>query len=416
VNAGVGRALALAALGVLALHAFVDAFLAPEPGTDWSDHLGRGAATLAILVAASVVVVAARPGARAAVAAVLGGLALEGAALAVAGARATQPRGEDWTGFALAPVGVVLIGLAAVELWRTRRPGGHRWLRRGAVVLVAAVAVLWVVIPIGVAIGVTHRPRDQVGELDLGRPYRDVSLRTADGLRLAAAYVPSRNGAAVVSFPTRGGKQAQARMLARHGYGVLLVDMRGYDGSEGDANALGWGAAKDIDAAVDWLRRRPDVQDGRIGGIGFSVGGEQMLEAAARNSGLRAVVSEGAGERSVRETALRGSRAALALPTALVQTGALAVLSGEPPPLSLETLVRRIAPRAVLLIEAGRGAGGEELNEDYFRAARQPKEYWRIPESGHVGGYAARPAEYELRVVGFFHRTLLRDAPAVPAT
>ena len=91
-------------------------------------------------------------------------------------------------------------------------------------------------------------------------------------------------------------------MLARHGYGVLLVDMRGYDGSEGDPNAFGWGATNDIDAAVAWLRRRADVDPGRIGGIGFSVGGEQMLEAAAGNARLRAVVSEGAGERSVRES------------------------------------------------------------------------------------------------------------------
>ena len=74
-------------------------------------------------------------------------------------------------------------------------------------------------------------------------------------------------------------------MLVRHGYGVLLLDARGYDGSEGDPNMFGWDDAKDIDAAVAWLQRRPDVRDGRIGGIGFSVGGEMMLQAAASNTG-----------------------------------------------------------------------------------------------------------------------------------
>jgi uncharacterized protein len=92
-------------------------------------------------------------------------------------------------------------------------------------------------------------------------------------------------------------------MLARHGYGVLLVDARGYDGSDGDPNVFGWGETKDLDAAVRWLQARRDVRDGRIGGIGFSVGGEMMLEAAASNTALRAVVSEGAGERSIRERA-----------------------------------------------------------------------------------------------------------------
>ena len=92
-------------------------------------------------------------------------------------------------------------------------------------------------------------------------------------------------------------------MLVRHGYGVLLLDARGYDGSQGDPNVFGWDDAKDIDAAVAWLRHQPDVRGGRIGGIGFSVGGEMMLQAAASNTRLRAVVSEGAGFRSVREDA-----------------------------------------------------------------------------------------------------------------
>ena len=70
----------------------------------------------------------------------------------------------------------------------------------------------------------------------------------------------------MISYPTRQGKLAQARMLVRHGYGVLLLDARGYDGSEGDPNLFGWDDAKDIDAAVAWLQSRPDVRDDRIGG------------------------------------------------------------------------------------------------------------------------------------------------------
>ena len=31
---------------------------------------------------------------------------------------------------------------------------------------------------------------------------------------------------------------------------------------------------------------------------------------------------------------------------------------------------------------------------------------WEIPESQHVGGITARPAEYERRVVGFFDEAL----------
>lgn len=164
-------------------------------------------------------------------------------------------------------------------------------------------------------------------------------------------------------------------MLIRHGYGLLLLDARGYDGSQGDPNLFGWDDTKDIDAAVAWLQHRPDVRDRQIGGIGFSVGGEMMLQAAAENQGLRAVVSEGAGFRSVREELLRGpSGWFTSLPEQAVQSTALAVMSGTAPPPSLKTLIPRIAPRHVFPIYAGQGGDDEEYNLDYYRAAHTPKQ------------------------------------------
>jgi hypothetical protein len=395
------------ATAVLGLHAAADSFLAPEAGTSWDDHLLRGSATLAVLAVAAASYPHLAAGARAALAAVLGALSLEGAALAIADASGVGVRGEDWTGFTLAPLGLALLALAAVLLWRSRKQGRLRWLRRAGIGIGSVVAAYWIVLPVAVAVLATHRPRAAVEPAGLGRPYEQVALRTRDGLDLAAWYVRSRNGAALISYPTRKGKLPQARMLARHGYGVLLVDARGYDGSDGDPNLFGWDGAADIDAAVSWLQKQPDVEAGRIGGIGFSVGGEMMLQAAASNPGLLAVVSEGAGARSVREDLIRGPRGWLEIPQAAMQTAALAVLSGTAPPPSLEDLVRLIAPRPLFLIYAGHSGAGEELNVDYYRAASAPKTLWKIPEAGHVGGFEARPRQYEERVTGFFDRALL---------
>jgi fermentation-respiration switch protein FrsA (DUF1100 family) len=72
-------------------------------------------------------------------------------------------------------------------------------------------------------------------------------------------------------------------------------------------------------------------------------------------------------------------------------------------------VVAGISPRPILLVQAGRGAGGEDLNRFYHEAAGHPKELWRIPEAGHTGGLQSRPREYERRVVGFLDRALLRD-------
>ena len=99
----------------------------------------------------------------------------------------------------------------------------------------------------------THRPEEAVSPVDLGRPALAVTIRTADRLDLDGRYIPSRNGAAVIVFPGSGSRVPQARALVRHGYGVLMLDMRGYAGSDGDPNMFGWGAAKDIDAGVAFL-------------------------------------------------------------------------------------------------------------------------------------------------------------------
>ena len=397
----------VAAAGVVAVHASVDSFLAPEPGTRAGDHVLRGMASLAVLALAAAVYPRLRPGGRAALSATLGVLALEGAALAIVDARAVGPRGEDWTGFVLLPVGLLLVGQAGLTLWRSRKPGRLRHLRRAGIAVACLLAAYTLVTPVAIATMATHRPRSHVAPVSLGRPHEEVAIRTRDGLELAAWYVPSRNGAAIVTYPSRRGAVDHARMLVRHGYGVLLVDARGYDGSEGDANVFGWDGPRDVSAAVTWLEGRSDVADGRIGGLGLSVGGEVLLTAAASDPRIRAVVSDGAGVRSVREHLLRGPAGWFSLPEAALQTAALAVLSGQSPPPSLADVVPRIAPRRLLLVYAGRGGGGEELTPDYVDGGRVPKPIWRIPNAGHLGGLRARPGEYEERVTGFFDRALL---------
>ncbi len=243
-----------------------------------------------------------------------------------------------------------------------------------------------------------------------------MSLRTSDGLRLAGWYVPSRNGAAVIAFPGRKGPVRHARMLVRHGYGVLLLDRRGEGASQGDYNARGWGGEPDLHAAIAYLQRRPDVRGGRIGGLGLSVGGELLLRTAARNSGLRAVVSEGAGLGSVAEQKHMPDTPPEPLrwiAPITMETAAGVVLSDHVPPTDLADLMPRIAPRRVLLIRGLRGNGDEALNRAYRDAGGSTTTLWEIPRAGHTGGISTAPDEYERRVVGFFDRTLLSDA--VPA-
>ena len=312
------------------------------------------------------------------------------------------------------PPGLLLIALGVVTLWRSRRLDERhvrRYPRRALVGIAGALVFGMPVLPVVMSYGYTHIGRAVVPEANLGAAHQEVTLDTSDGLQLEGWYVPSKNRAAVIAFPGRKGTQRQTRMLVRHGYGVLLFDRRGEGDSEGDPNAFGWDGENDLRAALAFLRGRPDVDPNRIGGIGRSVGGELMLQTAAHTDELKAVVSEGAGIRSVREVLEDdGIGKWLALPFFSATTAGVAVFGNKGPPENLSDLVAKISPRAVYLIHAKRGQGGEDLSgSTFYESAGEPKFVWET-DSGHVGGAEAQPAEYERRVVGFFDRFLLDGA------
>jgi fermentation-respiration switch protein FrsA (DUF1100 family) len=401
--------LARLAFGVAALHVVDDNFLQPQPGTSAGDHLVGGLVQTALFVFAAWVYPRLRPGARATLAL---GFGLFTVVMGVGEAgyytRETGPSGDDFTGLLAIPAGFLLIGTGLVTLWRSRRGGGliRRYLRRAVLAVGLLLGAYLVVYPVAESYVVTHAARAYVPTPELGAAYQDVAFSTSDGLRLQGWYVPSKNGAAVIVFPGRKGPQKAAGMLARHGHGVLLFDRRGEGESEGDPNGYGWASSRDVKAAISFLQSRPDVDDDRIGGLGLSVGGEILLQTAAETDDLNAVVSEGAGIRSVREAVdLPGWDSWITTAVIGLTTTATAVFTSDLPPRSLKDLSAEVSA-PVFFIYATPGQGGESLTETYYEAAKQPKELWAA-EGGHTGAISAEPEEYERRVVGFFDDALL---------
>ena len=400
-------------MAAAALWVLDDAFWHREPGTAVGDHLASGLVPAALAMLLALAYPRLRPGARAVAALAAGPLMLvAGVVDGVRHVAVDRLGGDDVTAILAGAAGVVLVLLGAVVLWRSRRLDERRprrYLRRTLVGVVALMAAVFVVLPVALAIVVNHKARAPVERADLGRPYTDVTLTTSDGLRLAGWYVPSRNGAAVIAFPGRRGPVRHARMLVRHGYGVLLLDRRGEGESAGDYNARGWGGEPDLRAAVTYLRERPDVRDGRIGGLGLSVGGEMLLQTAAHDARLRAVVSEGAGMRSAAEQKHMPGTPPEPLrwiAPITAETAAGTVLSNHLLPADLADLMPRIAPRPVLLIRGMKGNGDEALNRVYRDAGGPTVTLWEIPRAGHTAGISAAPAEYEHTVIGFFDRAL----------
>ena len=271
--------------------------------------------------------------------------------------------------------------------------------------------------PLLLAVGVTNTARVPISgdtPADRGFVYRDVTFETADGLTIAAWYIPSQNGAAVVAVHGAGKNRTKtlehAVMLARNGYGVLMIDLRGYGESDGSINSMGWNGYKDIPAAVEFLEAQPDVDEGRVGGLGLSMGGETLLQAAGEESGsgLAAVVSEGAGARTYKEVLeMPGSSKYVATPSLFVREAAIKLLTGVGVPPRNDDTVARFAPKPVLLIS---GDLGEERQWNRIMRDRSSTNVELFEaQGGHIDGLAEQPDEYEDRVIAFFDQALMNQ-------
>jgi esterase/lipase len=232
-------------------------------------------------------------------------------------------------------------------------------------------------------------------------------------IALAFAFYPSKNNAAIIVVHAYNGNRTggiyHAGMLARHGYGVLLFDLRAHGESGGNTFAFGWDADQDVfaAAALGYLQNRPDVNPEHIGALGLSVGGEIVLQTAANTSQLKAVVAEGSGSRMPKEWLLAPTSPGLVLtPGMWVFYKAGEWMSSVSPTSPLTDLIPKISPTPIFLISAGRD---NPINQIYYDVAQEPKMLWARPQEGHIDALFAQPQEYEEKVIDFFNQVLLEN-------
>jgi len=280
----------------------------------------------------------------------------------------------------------------------------------------AALALLqFVLLPLTYAFHATNRPPGALGTgtpARYGLTYQEVAFRTADGVRLSAWYIPARNGAAAVLLPgagsTRTSVLGQAAVLARHGYGALLVDDRGHGLSGGHAMDFGWWGGRDLGAAVSFLAAQPGIQAGQIAVLGESMGGEQALAAMGADRQIRAVVAEGATGQQYADHGWRPHDITGVIDRGVdwVQYTAAGLISGAPRPVSIRDGIRAAAARPVLII-AGGAVASEPVAARWFQAVSPATvQVWVVPHAGHTQGLATAPQAWEAHVIGFLNAAL----------
>ena len=307
------------------------------------------------------------------------------------------------TGVVLVVVGVSILVRAIPGWWRL-------------LAVPTALVLLWfVLLPLTVAVNATNRPPGPLGPATparYGLGYQDVVFRTADGRRLSAWYIPPRNGAAVVLLPGAGSTRAsvlgQGAVLARHGYGALLVDTRGHGRSGGHAMDFGWWGNQDLAASVSFLGRQPEVQAGKIAVLGESMGGEQALAAAGSDARIRAVVAEGATGQQLADHGWLpgGTGGVLQRGMEWVMYTAAGLISGAPRPMSIPDAIRAAGSRPALIIADG-SVADESVAARWFRATSPATvQVWVVPHARHTQGLATAPQEWEAHVIGLLDAAL----------
>ncbi|MFQ5615400.1 MAG: alpha/beta hydrolase [Anaerolineales bacterium] len=285
--------------------------------------------------------------------------------------------------------------------------------------LALAGAGLWLAYTL--AMTLVHPGRTQATRTpaDLGiTAWEGVRFPSADGLELSGWFIPSDpqsgDGATLIFVHglanNREGLLDEAALLASHGYGVLLFDLRNHGQSQGTVTTLGYAEVDDVRGAVSYLLNRPEVNPDRIGLFGNSLGAAITLRAAARIPQVRVVIAQSAFT-SLEDNIASGVRALTGLPP--VPFAPLVVWFGE-----LETGVSihevrpiddipLIAPRAVLLIHGKQDSTILPRNSlQLYQAAHEPKRLYLSANAGHGDLLNADPEAYEREVVTFLETYL----------
>jgi uncharacterized protein len=231
-----------------------------------------------------------------------------------------------------------------------------------------------------------------------GVDYRPLELRADDGTELYSWFLPARGEARATVLFLHGNAEnisthfASVAWMPAAGFNVLALDYRGYGRSGGSPSLRG--AQLDIDAAMQALLARPDVDPKRIIIFGQSLGGALAIHYVAHSAhraNVRAVVVDSpfSDYRLISKEKLAGS-----LITWPFQWLPSLTVNNDYSP---QASVHALSPIPLLLIHGDQDAVvPSHHSQRLYDGASQPKDLWIVPDAGHIQSLKSAPIRNRL--------------------
>ena len=230
----------------------------------------------------------------------------------------------------------------------------------------------------------------------LGVRAEDVYVETADGSRLHGWFLPAV-GTAKGSVLHLHGNAANisnhlplVAWLPARGYNVLMIDYRGFGRSGGKPSLDG--IVDDAAAALNYLRKRPDVDVQRLIVFGQSIGGATALRLLARDSaGVKLAIIDSAFA-SYRGIARDATAGGLLAPLATLTAGMLPGADKDP----ITALQSIKVP--LIFVHGTRDSIIAAANSEKLHAAAPGSQHWSVPDAMHIASLA-QPGSWREKLV-----------------
>ena len=303
-----------------------------------------------------------------------------------------------------------------------------------SVLVLAEVVIQWSAVRVTLAL-IENSPPFRVESLPPDPDAEAFSVRTRDGITLRGClyrHTEQTPRGLIVFCPEFASNHRSAMLycsaLSRAGFHVLTFDFRNHGDSDSmpGYEPLHWLTkyeVLDLNAVVDHVYSRPDLNELPLGLFGISRGGGAALYVAARRPEVQQVATEGAFTTDM----LMLSHARYFIPIivpALVakiipdwhikMTVAMARWISQRRRhchyVKLERVLPKLANKPALIIAGQRDTYVlADVAQGLVRLIGQPQALWTVAKAKHNLARSVNPAEYDRRLVDFFMRL---DQPA----